>query len=123
MIMAKLEEINGYNDHYGTRNHKFTFNIPNPLLSSLIKKSKQAGYMEVAPYLRHVIANDVQYGSLSIQDILGEKINKRWEYQDRQRRDKLKEGFKEITSKNFLDKIRRLGLYFRRSSDQQFFEF
>lgn len=100
-----------YNETYATKNKKFTFNIPNDLFASLEIKSKSAGYEEVAPYLRHVISHHTKEGAIHFDDILkilGEKENKRREYQVRYAETptrKTKYHFVKINVKNFLDSV------------------
>lgn len=122
MIMIK-EETGGHNSHYSTKHHKYTINLPIGLIRDAVAKSKQAGFVELAPYLRAIISKEVTSGTMSIQDILGEKEFQRKEYQIKQRREEDYKTVLKVSSKNFLDKIRKLGVYFRSNSDQQFFEF
>lgn len=109
-----------YNETYESTHHKYTMNLPLGLIQEARTKGKEAGYAELAPYLRHVILREVRGGNINIQDILGEKEVRRREYLTKQRRDS---KFVKLPTKNFLDKIRSLSVYFKSSKDQQFFEF
>lgn len=115
---------NNPNDHYGTRHHKYTINIPLELMKKAQIKSKAAGFNEVAPYFRAILSKEVLHGSLILSDILGEKEFTRQEYLKKDRINQ-RRGYEFVVlpTKNLLDKVRKLGVYFKRSSDQQFFEF
>lgn len=110
--------MTNYNETYATKNKKFTFNIPNDLFELLETKSKSAGYEEVAPYLRHVISHHTKEGAIHFDDILkilGEKENKRREYQVRYTETptiKPKYDFVKIKVSNFIDKVLHRQLYF-----------
>lgn len=115
---------NDPNDHYGTKHHKYTINIPLELMKQAQIKSKAAGFNEVAPYFRAILSREVLYGSLVLSDILGQKEFKRQEYlkkeNDEHRRE---ENFVKLPTKNFLDKVRKIMVNFKRSKEQQCFEF
>lgn len=114
-----METMTNYNETYSTRNKKFTFNIPNDLFEALEVKSKSAGYEEVAPYLRHVISHHTKEGVIHIDDIIkiiGEKENKRREYQVRYTETptiKTNNTFVRINVKNFIDKVLHRQIYFK----------
>lgn len=114
---------NDPNDHYGTKHHKYTINIPLELMKQAQIKSRAAGFNEVAPYFRAILSREVLHGSLVLSDILGEKQVKRRDIELKLRRENKEIERFRISSKNFLDKVRRLGVYFNRNRDQQFFEF
>lgn len=115
---------NDPNDHYGTRHHKYTINIPLELMKQAQIKSRAAGFNEVAPYFRAILSREVLHGSLILSDIIGQKEFKRQEYLKKNNEEQRREDkFIKLSTKNFLDRIRSLGVYFKRSTDQQFFEF
>lgn len=107
---------NGYNETYSTQHRKYTINIPNNLFKLAEAKSKEAGYAELAPYIRHVISREVKEGTLSIQDILGQKETKKQEYLRiptiEQRREMPKYSFVRLKVTNFIDKVLHRQLYF-----------
>lgn len=105
MIMVK-EVPNGPNDHYGTTHHKYTFNVPIPLMLAAVARSKEVGFEEFAPYLRAILSKEVYGGDLKLLDILGEKEFKRQEYVLKQRREdqgKERYSFVRIKIKKVLD--------------------
>lgn len=112
-----------FNETYSCRHHKYTINLPIELMKEAQVKSKLAGFNEVAPYFRAILSREMTAGNLSIQDILGEKEFKHREYLNKHRREISKYSFVSLPAKNFLDKVRKLGVYFRSSSDQLIFEF
>lgn len=115
---------NDPNDHYGTKHHKYTINIPIELMKQAQIKSKAAGFIEVAPYIRAILSREVLHGSLVLSDILGQKEFKRQEYLKKENEEQHREiEFVKLPAKNFLDKVRKLMVSFKRSTDQQFFEF
>lgn len=123
MRMAKIEEKNGYNDHYGTKHHKYTINIPIEMMRQAQIKSKSAGFNEIAPYFRAILSREINSGNLVLQDILGKKENKHQDILEKYRREGREYPFKKVSSKKFLDKIRNIMLHFNRSKEQMFFEF
>lgn len=114
---------NDPNDHYGTRHHKYTINIPLELMKQAQIKSRAAGFNEVAPYFRAILSREVLDGSLVLSDILGQKEFKRQEYIEKHRREGTQYPFAKVSPVKFLDKIRKIVHTFNRSKDQQFFEF
>lgn len=123
--MRQITEVqrNNPNDHYGTKHHKYTINIPLELMKQAQIKSKVAGFNEVAPYFRAILSREILEGSLILSDILGQKEFKHQEYLVKQRQDSKEGKFVRIPSKFLLDKIRKIVHTFNRSKDQQFFEF
>lgn len=69
-----------YNLQHSDKVHKYTINIPHDLFQELEIKSKHAGFEEIAPYLRAVIAKEVKTGTLCLQEILGGKEFSRREF-------------------------------------------
>ncbi len=124
MIMETLKDPN---DHYGTTHHKYTINLPKSFLKQAKIKCEAAGFRELAPYFRAILSREVAEGSLTLRDIIGEREIRRlgWEkiISTPQRREEKKNGFINISSKSFLDKVRKLSVYFKSNTDQQFFEF
>lgn len=123
MRMLELSDTNGYNDHYGTRHHKYTINLPLEMMRQAQIKSKEAGFNEVAPYFRAILSREIQCGSLVLSDILGQKEVKRMDIELKIRREKEEVKEVKISSKNFLAKVRNIMYAFNRSKDQQRFEF
>lgn len=115
--------MTGYNDTYESTHYKYTINLPIGLVQEARVKSQAAGYAELAPYIRHVILREVREGSLNIQDILGQKEVRRREYLTKHRRRMDSIPVKTNSLKEFSCKIKKLMVCFKRSRDQQFFEF
>lgn len=106
-----------FNETYATRHKKYPLNIPIELFEQAKMKSKQAGFIELAPYLRAIISKEVNDGNMRIQDILGEKETKRQEYlvkeKKMQPRESPKYFFIRLNAKNFLDKVLNRQVYFK----------
>jgi hypothetical protein len=69
-----------YNETYNCRMHKYTINIPLELFKKLEDKCRNAGFEELAPFVRAIMIKEVDQGVISLKDILGEKQFKRQEY-------------------------------------------
>lgn len=111
------------NDHYGTKHHKYTINIPLELMKQAQIKSRAAGFSEVAPYFRAILSREILYGSLVLSDILGQKEFKRQEYLVKHRREEEAMPSYINSFKEFSCKIKKLMVCFKSNRDQQFFEF
>lgn len=124
MIMVKAQETNGCNDHYGTRHHKYTINLPIGLIRQAQVKCKEAGFLELAPYFRAILSKEVSDGKLILSDILGQKEFKRQEYLKKENEEQRREiEFVKVPIKNFLAKMRNIMYAFNRRRNQQYFEF
>lgn len=112
---------------YAATHHKYTINLPIELMKQAHAKSRAAGFSEVAPYIRAILSRQIPEAKMTLQDIIGEREIKRlgWEkiLSDNQRRVIQEYSFIRLSAKNFIDKVRKLSVYFNRSKDQQFFEF
>lgn len=75
-----VEETVKYNETYNCRMHKYTINIPIALFKEIDQKSKDAGFAELAPYIRAIIIKEAREGNTSLKDILGEKEARKQEY-------------------------------------------
>lgn len=120
--MKKGGDIMEEKEIYLFRNHKYTINLPVELMRQAKIKSRAAGFNEIAPYFRAILSREIAEGTMTLRDIIGEKEIKRlgWEkiISNKQRR---YNNFVSLPTKNILDKIRKLSVYF--SKDQQSFEF